>query len=86
MTLVPNYCVLPNGIGLIDMAGFKDKRNYVGAVGVSYFLKKVFDKVEEAKFLIVLDEAKLNDTTGSDLKDTFLHFIRMFHLIKLRPE
>ena len=38
------------------MAGFMDKRNYVGVYGVSYFLKSVFEKVNQAKFVIVIDE------------------------------
>lgn len=41
------------------MAGYKDKRDFVGVLGVSYFLKAVFAKVKSVKFLIVLGEDKL---------------------------
>jgi len=37
------------------MAGFGDTRNYVGEMGVSYFLKSVFKKGKEFKFLIVFN-------------------------------
>ncbi len=41
-TLAPNiYRDYSNGISLIDMAGYQDNRNYVGVIGVSYFLKAV---------------------------------------------
>ena len=41
------------------MAGYKDKgRTYVGAFGVSYILKTVFEKVNNAKFVLVLSENK----------------------------
>ena len=43
------------------MAGFDDSRNYVGALGVSYFLKTVFEEVKEAKFILVFDEHALED-------------------------
>ena len=43
VTLVPNiYVDFEKDVSLIDMAGFQDKRNYVGVIGVSYFLKEVF--------------------------------------------
>lgn len=38
------------------MAGYKDKRDYIGVIGVSYFLKAVFEKVQGVKFLIVISE------------------------------
>ncbi len=51
VTLDPNICstyTLKNNNGkeeqvsLIDMAGFCDSRDYVGVIGVSYFLKTIF--------------------------------------------
>jgi len=36
------------------MAGFLDSRNYVGVMGVSYFLKSVFEHANLAKFVIVV--------------------------------
>ena len=41
------------------MAGYKDKRDFIGVLGVSYFLKAVFEKVKNVKFLLVLGEDKL---------------------------
>jgi len=45
------------GVSLLDMAGYEDKRNYVGVIGVSYFLKEVFERVRRAKFVIVVTES-----------------------------
>jgi len=39
------------------MAGFLDSRNYVGVMGVSYFLKSVFDRVKKVRFIIVVSES-----------------------------
>lgn len=82
VTLCPNVVELDkkNEISLIDMAGFKDKRDYIGVLGVSYFLKAVFEKVRRAKFLIVLGEDKLIETSGDGLIATFTEFINMFNV------
>jgi len=43
VTLAPNiYVNYEEGISMIDMAGYFDTRNYVGVIGVSYFLKALF--------------------------------------------
>jgi hypothetical protein len=44
VTLCPNVVELDRerGVTLMDMAGYKDKRDYIGVLGVSYFLKAVF--------------------------------------------
>jgi hypothetical protein len=56
VTLVPNIHVdFKEGVSLIDMAGYEDNRDYVGVVGISYFLKAVFERVRSVKFIIVLD-------------------------------
>lgn len=55
MTLIPNSAELDDEISLVDMAGYGDTRNYIGVMGVSYFLKSVFEKVKEVKFLIVFN-------------------------------
>ena len=39
---------------LIDMAGFNDTRDYIGTIGVSYFLYQVFSKVKKARFILVI--------------------------------
>lgn len=56
VTLAPNIVEYDraNKISIIDMAGYEDKRNYIGVLGVSYFLKAVFEKVKKVKFLIVI--------------------------------
>lgn len=57
VTLCPNIVELDREgkITLMDMAGYRDKRNYIGVLGVSYFLKAVFERVKRVKFLIVID-------------------------------
>ena len=40
------------------MAGYSCTRNYVGVIGVSYFLHALFEKVRKVKFVIVFDELK----------------------------
>lgn len=36
------------------MAGFGDKRDYRGVLGVSYMLKGAFQKIERCRFIIVI--------------------------------
>ena len=56
-TLDPNTKVnYTKDTSLIDMAGFLDSRDHVGVIGVSYFLKAIFEQVREAKFLLVFSE------------------------------
>lgn len=46
VTLAPNVHVnYQEGISLFDMAGYEDNRDYVGVIGVSYFLKALFEQV-----------------------------------------
>lgn len=81
VTLVPNIFrkYLP-GISLVDMAGFKDSRDHVGVVGVSYFLKYIFSKVRKVKFLIVMTENQIHDETGGNITKNLNSFINMFDL------
>lgn len=44
VTLIPNASQWNNET-LADMAGFGDKRNYIGVLGVSYMLKGAFEKI-----------------------------------------
>lgn len=61
VTLSPNVHVdLSEEESLLDMAGLEDSRNYVGTIGVSYFLKAVFAKIRQLKFIIVIDEHSLS--------------------------
>ena len=57
VTLCPNVVELDHDekITVMDMAGYRDKRDYIGVLGVSYFLKAVFERVKRVKFLIVID-------------------------------
>ena len=66
MTLCPNVVEYDKEgkVELIDMAGYRDKRDYIGVLGVSYFLKAVFEKVSRVKFLIVISEDKLTENSG----------------------
>jgi len=58
VTLAPNvYVDFEKDTSLIDTAGYEDKRDYVGVIGVSYFLKEVFERVRKVKFVIVITEA-----------------------------
>ena len=67
------------------MAGFGDNRNYVGVMGVSYFLKSVFDKVRMAKFVIVLSEPYFSDGTGKQLVASMNGFFKMFNIKNMTP-
>lgn len=82
VTLCPNAVELDKArcISLIDMAGYKDKRDYIGVLGVSYFLKAVFERVKRVKFLIVLGEDKLIENSGDGIIDTFSGFLNMFNV------
>lgn len=44
VTLCPNVVEFDKEkkVEIIDMAGYRDKRDYIGVLGVSYFLKAVF--------------------------------------------
>lgn len=45
-TLAPNVHVeFMDKSSLIDLAGVQDNRNYIGTIGVSYFLKAIFERV-----------------------------------------
>ena len=56
VTLAPNvHLEYEKDLSLIDMAGYEDTRNFIGVIGVSYFLKALFEQVREAKFVIVFD-------------------------------
>lgn len=62
VTLAPNiYKDFEKNLSLVDMAGYEDTRNYVGVIGVSYFLKALFERVRKVKFVIVFDENKFSE-------------------------
>ena len=61
------------------MPGYEDRRNYIGVMGVSYFLNAVFEQVEDVKFVIVFDEMKFVDPSGDGIIKTFNGFLNMFN-------
>ena len=80
-TLAPNVHVqYTEGVSLIDLAGVEDSRNYVGTIGVSYFLKTIYEKVREAKFIIVLDENELKNPNSTNIQSTFSAFFDMVNV------
>lgn len=87
VTLAPNVHIdFGEDVSLIDMAGYEDTRNFIGVIGVSYFLKTLFEQVREVKFVIVFDENKFQQENGSGLARTFNGFINMFHYKEMTQE
>jgi hypothetical protein len=68
------------------MAGYEDSRNYVGTIGVSYFLREVFSKVREAKFVLVFSEQRFTEDTGAGIIQTLNGFFNMFNTELLSNE
>ena len=62
------------------MAGYQDKRNHVGVLGVSYFLKAVFQNIKKVKFIIVISEISLFDAAGDGIINTLKGFTNMFKI------
>lgn len=87
VTLAPNVHVdyTPN-MSLFDMAGYEDTRDYIGVLGVSYFLKALFEKVRKVRFLIVIDEHRFIEETGEGIIKTFNGFINMFKFNLMNQE
>ena len=67
-------------VSLIDAAGYNDSRNFVGVLGVSYFLNAIFKRVRRVKFIIVLDELRLLEPSGKSVAETFDGFLNMFNM------
>jgi hypothetical protein len=86
VTLIPNIADLNKETSLVDMAGYFDSRNYIGVMGVSYFLKSVFEQVNKVKFLIVFNEHNFFESTGSGITKTFLGFLNMFRFDLFTPQ
>ena len=60
------------------MAGYKDSgRTYVGVFGVSYMLKMALKSARETKFLLVVDDNKMQIEQVEQLVVTFHNFILM---------
>ena len=81
VTLIPNIHVdFTESISFCDMAGYGDTRDYVGVIGVSYFIKALFERVRKVKFIVVISEKKFTDETGAGIIKTFEGFFNMFKL------
>lgn len=78
VTLIPNIVNLNDTTCLVDLAGYFDSRNYIGVMGVSYFLQSVFENAEQVQFIIVLSEHSFFDVTGTGITKTLLGFLNMF--------
>jgi len=68
------------------MTGYCNSQNYFGVIGLSFFLKSVFERAKEVKFLIVLNEHMLFQTSGKDIITTLRIFLDTFKLEALRPD
>lgn len=73
-------------VSLVDMAGFEDSRDFVGVIGVSYFLKALFEKVRRVKFVIVFSESRFIEETGAGIINTFNGFFNMFRFDLMTQE
>ena len=87
VTLTPNVYrdFIPN-VSLVDMAGFEDSRDFVGVIGVSYFVKALFEKVRRVKFVIVFSESRFIEETGAGVINTFNGFFNMFRFDLMNQE
>ena len=87
VTLAPNVFVdFTPTVSLVDMAGFEDSRDFVGVIGVSYFLKALFEKVRRVKFVIVFSESRFIEETGAGIINTFNGFFNMFRFDLMTQE
>ena len=63
------------------MAGFNDKkRSYIGVFTVSYMLKKVFEKTQESKIILVTDHSSLTSDDIDILARPFMDFIDILNV------
>jgi hypothetical protein len=87
VTLPPNvYMSFKPGVSLVDMPGFKDSRDYIGVIGVSYFLKSIFERARKAKFLIIVTQTQLMEETGDSIRKIFNGFLDMFNIKSMTPD
>ena len=87
VTLAPNvFRDFTPTVSLVDMAGFEDSRDFVGVIGVSYFLKALFEKVRKVKFVIVFSESRFIEETGAGIINTFNGFFNMFRFDLMTQE
>ena len=87
MTLAPNVFVdFRDKVSLVDLPGFEDSRDYIGTIGVSYFLKALFERVRKVKFVIVFSEQRFTEETGAGIISTMNGFFEMFKMDLMTPE
>lgn len=61
VTLIPNVKDWGDKETLADMAGFGDKRTYIGVLGVSYMLKGAFEKINQCRFIVVIQSNNMGN-------------------------
>jgi hypothetical protein len=61
------------------LAGYRNRTDYIGVLGASYFRKETLLKVSKIKFLIVIREDVLMETSGDGIISTLSGFISMFN-------
>lgn len=76
----PNIYHVDDKTTRIDFAGFGDTRDFIGVMGVSYFLKGAFRHIKNVRIVIVEEENSLYEATGISLKETFKHFANLFNM------
>lgn len=90
MTILPNIkdiTIKDETFGLQDMAGFNDRnRGFTGVFMVSYMLMKSFAYAEEAKFILVIEEANITISSIQDILKPFTNFVQMFVMESLYAE
>ena len=82
VTLLPNIQDIELNqeiMAIEDMAGFNDKnRGYKGVFMVSYMLVESLKNAKESKFILVCEEANINQGQIEDVIKPFVNFIKMF--------
>ena len=58
-TLIFNIADMSEGVSIIDTAGFKDKRNYIGVFSVNCMLKMLFESGKQFKFVLVMNKEQI---------------------------
>lgn len=85
VTLVAN-CITIGDTDYLDMAGFGDKRDYIGVYGVSYCLQRTIVQGKRIRFLITISEEALRTGGRNDATRTFQIFLSLFDVKRMTPE
>jgi hypothetical protein len=81
VTLCPNVAEYDKKgkVSIIDLAGYRNRTDYIGVLGSSYFRKETLLKVSKIKFLIVIREDALMDKSGEGIISTLSGFTSLFN-------